>query len=102
VSRPTQWSAANTTSNAQPSLSRPNPVSSPRSSYRIKDLSISLEDIRPALLLGPQLLVMRLGVNFELLQVGIDDLLAAVGALFCTVISLLLDQSYSQSSTSVG
>lgn len=38
-------------------------------------------DIRPALLLAPELLVMSLGVDLELLEIGVDDFLAAVGAL---------------------
>lgn len=38
-------------------------------------------DIRPALLFGPELLVMRLGMHLELLEIGVDDFLAAVGAL---------------------
>ena len=40
-----------------------------------------LEVVGPALLLGPQLGVVRLGVRLELNLVGVDDLLAAVLAL---------------------
>lgn len=39
------------------------------------------ELLGPAFLLGPEFLVVRLGVDFELLEVGVDDFLAAVGAL---------------------
>jgi len=44
-------------------------------------LSRSLEVIWPALLLGPELLVVSLRMDLELLQVGVDDLLTTVGAL---------------------
>lgn len=39
------------------------------------------EVVGPALLLGPELLVVRQGVRLELDLVGVDDLAAAVGAL---------------------
>jgi len=42
----------------------------------------SLEIIGPALLLRPQLRIVGLGVDFELLEVGIDDFFSAVGALY--------------------
>jgi len=40
----------------------------------------ALEDIRPTLLLRPHLLIMRLRVRFQLLQIRIHELLAAIGA----------------------
>ncbi len=43
--------------------------------------SLTFEDLWPALLLCPDLLVVGLGVDLELLQVGVDDFLLAVGAL---------------------
>ena len=46
------------------------------------DLSGSSELLWPALLFWPVLLVVGLGVDLELGQVGVDDLLAAVGALW--------------------
>lgn len=45
-------------------------------------LSSGREIVRPALLLWPQLLVVRLGVDLQLLDIGVDDFLTAVGALF--------------------
>jgi hypothetical protein len=58
----------------------------PSTTYSHSLLSLSLGrcipvDIRPALLLRPELLVVRLGVDLELREVGVDDFLAAVGAL---------------------
>jgi hypothetical protein len=44
-------------------------------------LSSSRELLRPALLLGPNLLIVRLGMNLQLLNIRIDDFLAAVCAL---------------------
>lgn len=44
-------------------------------------LSSRREVVGPALLLWPQFRVVRLGVVLELDLVGVDDLLAAVGAL---------------------
>jgi len=44
-------------------------------------LVASFEVIGPAFLLGPLLGVVRLGMHLELLEIRIDDLLAAVGAL---------------------
>ncbi len=41
----------------------------------------SFEVIRPAFLLGPLLGVVRLGMHLELLEIRIDDLLTAIGAL---------------------
>ena len=40
-----------------------------------------LENLRPALFLTPQFLIMRLRVNLQLLQIRIHHFLAAVGAL---------------------
>ena len=42
---------------------------------------LRLENPRPTLLLTPQFLIMRLRVNFELLEIRIHHFLAAVGAL---------------------
>jgi hypothetical protein len=43
-----------------------------------------LENIRPTLLLRPHLLIMRLRVRLQLLQIGIHELLSTVGALCAT------------------
>jgi hypothetical protein len=53
-------------------------------SIRPAQLCRSLEIIRPALLLRPRLRVVRRCVHFQLLQIRVDDFLAAVCALIIT------------------
>jgi hypothetical protein len=43
--------------------------------------SLSFEDIWPALLLSPDLLIVGFGVDFKLCEVGVDNFFLAVGAL---------------------
>jgi hypothetical protein len=53
-------------------------------SIRLAQLCRNLEIIRPALLLRPRLRVVRRCVHFQLLQICVDDFLAAVCALIIT------------------
>jgi hypothetical protein len=87
----TQSKEARSRSNYAPSTppSPPNsPISPHPDSRTLRSSSRKL--LRPALLLGPVLLVVRLGVDLQLLYVCVDDFLAAVGALVCLALSLVL------------
>lgn len=61
--------------------------------------SCSFEVIWPALLLWPKLRVVRLGVDLQLLQVRVNNLLAAVGALVIAVRDSLKSVIYMGSHT---
>ena len=51
--------------------------------------AIALEDVRPALLLRPRLLIVCLSMYLQLLQVRIDDFFPAVRALFTPAIATI-------------
>jgi len=59
-------------------------LASPRLYYLLsRSRRSSLKVIRPTLLLRPSLLIVRLGMNLELLKIRIDDFLTAIRADRC-------------------